>query len=81
MNQPSFPNLTPEQQKLLLQTAGQKLNISPDELEAALKSGKFSRVLPQNFPIERYLNDTKAVEAALSDPKTQAIIKKPMGGR
>lgn len=81
MNPSSFPNLTPEQQKTLLQTASQKLNVDPAELENALKSGKFSRVLPQNFPIERYLSDQKAVETALSDPKAQAIIKKLMGGR
>ncbi len=80
MNNPSFPNLTPEQQSALLRAAGEKLHMDPADLESALKSGKFSRFIRPGDPaVERFLNDPKAREALLSDPKAQAVIRKLMG--
>ena len=80
MNYSSLPNLTPEQQSALLRAAGEKLHTDPAELEKALKSGKFNAFIrPGNPAVERFLNDPKALEALLSDPKAQAVIQKLMG--
>lgn len=80
MNNPSLPNLTPEQQTALLRAAGEKLRMDPSELEAALKSGKFNRFIRSDDPaVARFLNDSKARDALLSDPKAQAVIRKLIG--
>ena len=80
MNHSFLPNLTPEQQAALLRAAGEKLQMDPTELEVALKNGKFNRFIrPDDPAVARFLNDSKARDALLSDPKTQAVIKKLMG--
>ena len=74
-------NLTPEQQNLLLSAASQKLGISREKLENAAKNndlGVFGKVATPK--VQQYVNDPKALEKFLSDPKNQAIIKKLIGG-
>lgn len=74
-------NLTPQQQKILLDAASKKLGISREKLENAAKNsnlGVFENIAAPE--IKRYANDPKALERFLSDPKNQAIIRKLIGG-
>lgn len=74
-------NLTPQQQKVLLDAASKKLGISREKLENAAKSGDlgiFGNIAAPK--VKHYANDPKELERFLSDPKNQAIIKKLIGG-
>lgn len=74
-------NLTPQQQKVLLEAASKKLGISKEKLEYAAKNndlGVFGNIAAPK--IQHYANDPKELERFLSDPKNQAIIKKLIGG-
>ncbi len=77
----NIPNLTPAQQQALIKMASEKLGMAPQNLEAAIKNGNINTLGSKaGIQIDKYMNDPKAIEKLLSDPKAQAMIKKMIGG-
>lgn len=79
-------NIPPDKLNSLLQTAGQKLGRSPEELRGELESGKLDNVLSgldanTANKVNGLLQNPKALETMLQNPQVQGLLKNLMGGQ
>ena len=76
------PNMSDTQLKLLMSLAGDKLKMSPDQLQVLLQKGDIQGISGRSgVDINSILNDPKAIEQILNSPKAKSMLKDLKGGR
>ena len=77
-------NMNPKQVDQLLQAAGIKLGVPPEQLRSELESGKYDKILKNmsqkdSAMLQKVMQNPKLMEKMISSPQAKALYQKLSG--
>ena len=77
-------NMNPKQVDQLLQAAGKKLGVPPEQLRSELESGKYDKILKNmsqkdSAMLQKVMQNPKLMEKMISSPQAKALYQKLSG--